>query len=974
LKKFFTLLITLLLFLSFLPTPVMAGTFSILEAFWGTPSNPIDAGPGDTNVPITLSVQYYEVVNTQSLHATLFLSDGFTDSKGNTWTKAYITNIAPNNIFTLTFYLNIPPKARLGIYNFPIEFTWNSTRGLNQKQSSYLTLELKGKAKLTFESLIKELIPGKVNELKISVRNDGSGDARDLSINIIAPSQLSLLDKPSDIPLIKAGESIIFTIKTFVTSSLAGIPLTLSITANYKDPYLNPRSISQNLGLYVKQEEMVNFEINTTRDTLKVGEILEVPIKISNIGNSNILSASVTLTPQPPLILMNSDGKFILGDLPLASSKEIKVKFYLPPTSSSTVSLQILFSYQDQLGNFKNEQRLLYFLVDPSVKEAKFAIDANPRELEAGKVNKVNLKIKNIGEGFAYDILPSISISGQATLLNNLEEIPILSPGESRNLTLSLFVADQPSRYPLSISFTITFKDNFQNTKSFNQVIGFYTKSLEASKITLIINPFSLNVGSINLVNLTLTNNGPSILYSLAVTLSTQPPLSLIESDGHIVLGDLLPNKSKSFQLKIYVAPTEVFSTSLLASISYLDEAGTLKTDTRNLSLLIAQDPKVSPINLSLNSSNLIAGKVGYITISLFNSGEEDIKAVTISASLGSSQLSWLEPDIIQIPLIKPKESVVFKGKIYASPQSPLTSTLQLSIRYYDFSNTLHQEIRSIGLLVFQSPQPSPISLSIEPSILQAGRINNVTINVKNVGNSSLSMITLLPSFTSTQVTWLYPDKIQIPSLSAGSNSKISGRVYVQPQAPPSLNLELSISYYDSNNVLQQESRNIGLLSKGIIEVKVTDFTVVPERPNVGQIFSITLTLSNSGTITASSLTLTPQPPQEFRLLGSRSIFVGDLQAGVTTTLTISMSVNPTAKPGVYQIPLEISYLDNLRNVETTKVNLRVTIEELTTRTFQTGGQTGVTGFSWWNFSLLIIVGVVASLAGFFLGKRRKKI
>jgi hypothetical protein len=62
--------------------------------------------------------------------------------------------------------------------------------------------------------------------------------------------------------------------------------------------------------------------------------------------------------------------------------------------------------------------------------------------------------------------------------------------------------------------------------------------------------------------------------------------------------------------------------------------------------------------------------------------------------------------------------------------------------------------------------------------------------------------------------------------------------------ASPSATIQVDLSYY-IGGTLFHEIRGIGVVSKGIIDIKVTDLTIIPDGPSPGQIFSITVTLTN---------------------------------------------------------------------------------------------------------------------------------
>jgi hypothetical protein len=163
------------------------------------------------------------------------------------------------------------------------------------------------------------------------------------------------------------------------------------------------------------------------------------------------------------------------------------------------------------------------------------------------------------------------------------------------------------------------------------------------------------------------------------------------------------------------------------------------------------------------------------------------------------------------------------------------------------------------------------------------------------------------------------------------------------------------------------------VVSRGIIDIKVTDFTTIPERPSPGQIFSVTVTLTNMGTITASAVTATPVQTQNIRVFGSRSIFIGDMQVNSPTTFTVTLITSNNTSPGRYEIPIQLTYYDNLRTLYTVNISIPVLIgggqQATVTRASQQGqgGVAEVMGVQWIYY---IVIAIISLVVGIYIGRR----
>jgi uncharacterized repeat protein (TIGR01451 family) len=608
--------------------------FDVISSAWGTSLNPVEAAPGDLNVPLTISIQYFGYYTATSIRAKLLLPSNFSNALGTEEPTAAAVNVQPNTIFSLTYYLNISPNATIGKHTFTAKIMWNTTWEYNMIEQVNFTVSLNGKVTLNFEPSDIYLSPGQFNTITFKVENLGDGEARNLNINVLSPAQ-TIVDKPSQtIDKIEPHSKTNVTLNVYVASNLAGQPITITLTGGYRDAYLNQRSFSQNIGFLVNPVEMAMFKISCDKVYLKVGEVNLVKVLLENFGKT-------------PL----------------------------------------------------------------------------------------------------------------------------------KNMTLSV---------------------------------------------------------------------------------STSQFLSLIEGDGKMFLGTLQPQDKVETLLKIYVSPTSQTSSTITFTVTYYDTSGILKSENRYLTFLLNTTTWVSPISINVNPTTLVAGKLNDIEVLLTNTGDTAIKGLSITFSFPSSQVTWLTPDMFKAEKISPRETVTIKGRAYNPPTATTSTIMQMNIKYYDESGNLYQE-----------------------------------------------------------------------------------------------------------------SRSVGMLSQGIIELKVIDTTILPEKPSPGQIFSITITITNVGTITASSVSALPQLPGGFRMFGSKSVFVGDMQVNVPTTFTLSIQALNTTRPQKYSIPVTVTYYDNLRELHSLNLNLTVDVQEKNVVTSATATRGNALNLS--SLILPIVFGLVLFAVGYMIGKRVKR-
>ena len=431
-------------------------------------------------------------------------------------------------------------------------------------------------------------------------------------------------------------------------------------------------------------------------------------------------------------------------------------------------------------------------------------------------------------------------------------------------------------------------------------------------------------------IPLTLTAQYTGSLVLSRMTVILHPPTGFADSNGasHPVAhtSTIQPNTIFQLGFNLNIASNVQLGThTFTVQFTYTRTDGS--TDEESIDTTVRLNGKVNMI-FQHSETSLNPGVANAISFRLKNSGSGDATkiSVTISPPPQVSILSEM-PSIFSLGAGQTRDIGVTIFVPATSAGSALTFIA--SSTYKDAYSSLRSITQSLGLSVnSRSPTSIQFSISIEPGTITTGSVSNLTLTLSNHGNMGMHTISASYSFPGSQVTLLAPDISQIASIEAGNSSKIAISVFAPTTTASSVLLQVSLKYYDDNGILTQETRTIGLLSKGIIDLELVDYSVIPKSPPTGQIFSVTATITNTGTVTAYSLTATPNLTSAFKIFGSRSIFIGDVQANTQTTFTLSLQVDNKTAPGDYPIEVELSFSDNLRNDISVTEEIPVTVSE----------------------------------------------
>jgi len=339
--------------------------------------------------------------------------------------------------------------------------------------------------------------------------------------------------------------------------------------------------------------------------------------------------------------------------------------------------------------------------------------------------------------------------------------------------------------------------------------------------------------------------------------------------------------------------------------------------------VVVHMDGKVK-LAFEATPTSITPGALTEVKVMLTNNGSGP--ASQISTVVSTSQLlSVLNsfPDLVSLGANSSQTETL---QVYAPTTSAGTPVaISFTSTYTDAYGTTRSVTQTIGLFVAPLPTTSPVGISLSATSLQAGRVNNFTVTLSDQGTAPIEGLSATFSFVGGQVTWLSPDIVQSLSLQPGGTLTVQARAYDPATSAGSATLQ-GILRYNYQNVTVQETRSLGLLSRGLIDIELTGSTVLPQEVPQGQIVSITLTITNVGVIVASAVTAQATMPAGFQAIGTSSNFVGDMQVDSPSTFTLSAIVSNSTAPGTYRVPVTLAYFDNLRTPLSQTVNVGVNV------------------------------------------------
>ncbi len=354
------------------PTP---DPFAVTQVAWGLSGAPLSVSPGDQDVPLTVTLLYAGPCTATASSFELSLSQPFTSSSGQANLTTYEVNLAPDTIFSESYYLNVNSSAPLETYALPLSIGFNTSSysGLFF-QTVQVSISLRGSVELTFSSNTESLYAGATNNLTISITNSGSGTATSVMPMVSTTGQVAILNQLSQVNDILPNTTITQSLRVFVPSSITGSAVSLSFSASYYDAYSIARSVSQTLGYSVSASTSpVTLLLTTDVPALAAGGVNNVTVWITNAGSGSASSLSFTVSAPSQIAILNQLSTVAtLG--PGGESSQVLEVFVPSSMAGSAITLTFTASYVDSQSVSRTTTQSLGFYVLSSSSSSPFVV------------------------------------------------------------------------------------------------------------------------------------------------------------------------------------------------------------------------------------------------------------------------------------------------------------------------------------------------------------------------------------------------------------------------------------------------------------------------------------------------------------------------------------------------------------------------------------------------------------------------
>ncbi len=469
--------------------------FKVLGVVWGNSTHPIAAGPGESDVPLTVTMQNYGTTcNLVNLEGKLEVSNIYSNFNGSsTYPLYYLQQLAPSTIFNMVFYLNIAANASVGnnstssyylylYYNYT-NYTVNTARN---EQTFSIGIPMRGSPSLTFMPNSRALVAGEVNNLTLKVHNGGTGYAYGIDTVMASSSSIYLENTPQVINSLAPGATGNVTLQLYVPPSMAGQSISADLDPHYISPYGYNTSATSYLSLYALSALQSSVSLSASTSEVQSGSINKVNLTITNNGASVIDNVSAILSAQSPLTLIGSEGYANFKSIAPGASVNIPTELYVASSSSSgstVANLDVQLAYD---GQSESNQRVLSFLTPGYINLTRVSTTILPSTLTRGGIFSLTSTLNNLGTTTASAVtVTAYPPKRMAPLGANTTFVGDILPDNPTAFTVSFRISPNAKSGTYVIPVVLTYLNNLHQkvnaTMNFSVEVGSGNASLGSS-------------------------------------------------------------------------------------------------------------------------------------------------------------------------------------------------------------------------------------------------------------------------------------------------------------------------------------------------------------------------------------------------------------------------------------------------------------------------------------------------------------
>ncbi len=803
------ILIALMLMLGFqagLPAQAQSVNVKVVRVYWGEDS-PVQARPGDLNIPLTVIVENLDTVTINYLEAKLKLA-GTPFSNPVHKSEAYsgASSILPGGMASLVFHLNIDEEAELKTYTVPLELTvFTSKYASGVSVELNVPIPLYGEVQISASLSPAEIQPGK-REILVRLENRGEAEASSLKVTISPVSPLALAEGDGyfDVGSLPASASTEIPLKLYVPEAAEGSIGAINVNLSYVDAYGNSWTETKTLSLSITSLGEF-FAVEVSPETVRP-EPSRITFTLINLGSEEAVDVEASLTLPAGLSLLGQDGVWRFSCIPPGGESSFTATLYASKAAVGSAAQANLTITYNAGGLTRVEVKTLGFKIEePTVSHVNLEVVdvgwgsmANPIRAGPGdEAAPLYVALQNRGEHTVVGVKgelevepPFSSVKGEAVVT---AFTPIIQPGQMAELVFPLDIAPDAEvksyELKLKVSYLILNEVSTPPTYveagpvNFTLNVPLYGKPV----LNLRAEPYRLEAGSLNQVAFTIENKGSGDIQDLNVSLQLpaavggRAPIALAGEDSFWHFDRLEAGSEKSFKVGLSVSRDAAGPYTLTFTLTYRDEWGNPYAENRSLGIHVSpKGPMVTVSSYSLEPEAVKVGETFKLKLSVENFGEREVHQVAVQL-VAPQGFSVLTPSTISLGSLNPGESRTVEYLVASSPsaQEGVVYTFEVDISYVDSSGMAGVNRSLLGVPLHGIVELVTFDVAVSPTY--PGGSFNLTFTLLNRGTTT-AMYTMVSLVSEPPIEAAEPPTY-VGDLDPNAPLPLTLKGYVSPEA-----------------------------------------------------------------------------------------------------------------------------------------------------------------------------------------------
>jgi len=309
-------------------------------------------------------------------------------------------------------------------------------------------------------------------------------------------------------------------------------------------------------------------------------------------------------------------------------------------------------------------------------------------------------------------------------------------------------------------------------------------------------------------------------------------------------------------------------------------------------------------ISVFVSPNTVVKDSTNTLTITIKNTGTGDALDLSVIISFsGAALLEVEQPLRVRVSKLSPNRSI--KVRVTLVPFSPQVS---MNIRTDYVDSYGNRRVDQVNIII---PSFTGVAIVVlaKPSKVKAGSLNEISLEVKNIGDSILKDVFMQIQVTQGSQIVIEPQFLEIGEIAPRKTKRCNVSISAPNLAIGAQNIAYILTYKNEqgSRITVKGSLNIFIVEQA--QLTITAVEIVPSKPKVNETVIISLTLINLGSKALNKVNVTIESLHGLEPLRKTYYFLGQIQPQTPTSIPFSFKALEVGKQTIkFKVTCEDMY------------------------------------------------------------------